>query len=382
MTGQRRPDELIRILRAEFITKPGGVPGGGAVCVTFTCGATGWRGAGGTIVRTLVHETAFQLDTGGNARGANSIDLQHNRSNAVEVAAGTYCFIHGQDNRIDPQSTWNFIFGYNNDLLADGNSYIFTVGSNNSFPEGGFGWGASAATVFGVGNTVYDSCESSMIVGDNNDIAGTRCFIVGDLHNDNSLTEDCMVFGHNNNLFFNTGHCILFGSFIELTHARFVYAFGNYVKSNDVAGQYYYKGRIVWSSGARANLGDNQSSKFSQNLLVTNWTVAWLTGFQFPIPVDTVWTFGVVITGTESGCANSYSWKMIEGVIENDGGNCTILAAPTVTNIYRDVATKEWQAVADNVNDRLAIQYRDTAGPDGTDCNITITLESTEVAFA
>ena len=99
----------------------------------------------------------------------------------------------------------------------------------------------------------------------------------------------------------------------------------------------------------------------------------------FPIIEDSIWGFIIYIVGTEPGCANSYMWK-IEGVAENDGGATTILTS-TVTNIYRDVATKEWQVVADDPNDRMIFQFRDTAGADPTDCNIQISLFTMEVGF-
>jgi hypothetical protein len=69
-------------------------------CVTHTCATTGFRIAGGTsTVRTLVWESAFQLDTGGDARGTQAVDLQINRNNSSEVASGPRAVIlAGLDN--------------------------------------------------------------------------------------------------------------------------------------------------------------------------------------------------------------------------------------------------------------------------------------------
>jgi hypothetical protein len=114
--------------------------------------------------------------------------------------------------------------------------------------------------------------------------------------------------------------------------------------------------------------------------MITAWAATFTTSrFEFPIIEDSIWLFEAWIAGTELGCANSFAWK-IEGVVENDGGTTTILAQ-TVTNIYRDVATKEWQAAADDVNDRLIFQFRDTAGPSSDDCNIQFTMRATEVGW-
>ncbi len=84
-----------------------------------------------------------------------------------------------------------------------------------------------------------------------------------------------------------------------------------------------------------------------------------------------------MVSATEKGCVNSHAWK-IEGIVENDGGTTTLLNS-IVTNIYRDVVTKECQVVADDPNDRLAVQFRDTGGPDATWTNIQISMFTVEV---
>ena len=391
MTGQRRPDEMIRILRAEFITKPGGVPGG--TCVTFTCGATGWRGAGGTIVRTLVHETAFQLDTGGNARGTYAIDLQQDRTNANEVAASPYSFICGSDNEINPvNGDWCTIFGAWNTLH---NGYLDYV----------FGW-------------FHDINESSgcMFVGDQTTVTDETTFVFsgGSGHDIDylvtahiwgesitvapgaSFAVDVYAYGFNHDIDDRCYGIYIWGESQNHAHAIYSAAFGLWHDTNDAylvmvatgdgckhdaLGTSYLRGRILWNNNARHVIGDAQSSGFSQSEDIDTWQVAWTSSvLQFPIPTDTVWYFDARLAGTEGGAANSYVWK-IEGVIENDGGVTTLLGVPTVTNVYRDVATKEWQVIADNVNDRLVFQYRDTAGPDGTNCMITLTMFTTEVTY-
>ena len=160
----------------------------------------------------------------------------------------------------------------------------------------------------------------------------------------------------------------------------------SYLSDADASGD-YYDGRILNSGdyendtpsdGTGEIGGFNQDSWFSQNDIITTWNAAWTTGrFQFPIIEDSVWLFEAMIAATEKGCANSHAWK-IEGFIENDGG-VTTMKNTIVTNFFRDVVTKECQAVADNVNNRLAFQFRDTAGPDATWTNIQISIMTVEV---
>jgi hypothetical protein len=51
----------------------------------------------------------------------------------------------------------------------------------------------------------------------------------------------------------------------------------------------------------------------------------------------------------------------------------------TVTNVHRDVITKECQVVADDANDRLAVQFRDTGGPDATWTNVQFSMMTAEI---
>lgn len=410
MTAQARPDELIRILRAEFVTKSGGVPG--AACVIFACGATGWRATGGTIARTLVHEVAFQLDTGGNARGAYAVDLQQQRFAVTNVAAGDFsAILSGEDNEIHPNSDYCTIVGDTNILSTSGGnepSYCWVEGYLNDLSGICYG-----LTVLGVGHVLVDAIYGTylgdsqqtdgasscfaFIEGNDLLIAGTDaptyCATGGVLNLMEGDLYGCFQWGESNEMVnaggVNAGNWMgaQFGYNNFQTNVDHNFAFGRRTGSYLPTDAGYFDGRCLYNGddpqefpGGSEDSGFNQSSRFDQNMKVLNWLVAWTTGrFEFPIIQDSVWAFRARIAGTEQGCANSYDWEIV-GMIENDGGVTTMLHS-TVTNHYRDVATKEWQAVADNVNDRLAFQYRDTAGPDGTDCNIQFSMQTTEVGW-
>lgn len=420
MTAQTRPDELIRILRAEFVTKAGGVPG--ALCVTFTCGATGWRVVGGTIPRTLVHEVAFQLTAAGNARGNYAIDLQQDQGGVADVAAGDYsAILGGQGNSIvdsGGRSDYSTICSGEFSVLDDAydchvhgsyhdisnESYaIHACGEGFTIDDvvygffAGEGHSVTGLFVHGNGLGLYSLVESNDFLSNINTdptytgMIGVFNITEGDvwftlLHGEENTAHGLRALPFDDEWVLWSA---TFGAENHLDNVIHNYLFGWGCKSYDVAHGNYYAGRIVlsgdypndWFPDASGYGGGyNQASEFSQSDWITVWPVAWTTSrFELPIIQDSIWYFDIRIVGTEVGCANSYCWT-ITGVIENDGGNTTILQS-TITNIYRDVATKEWQAIADNVNDRLVFQFRDTAGPDATICNIQMQMFTTEVGY-
>ncbi len=414
MTAQVRPDELIRILRAEFVTKSGGVPGGG--CVTHVCGAVGWRATGGTAARTLVHETAFQLSAGGDARGNLAIDLQSSRWVAADVAGGNLSTIlSNEENRIDANCQWSSICGPYNEILdnSDGshilgqfndiydNSYsAIAIGDSHDIEDGSYvffsGVGHTVQKPAGTNGAlgVFSFLEQNDFISNANDYP-TYTGSFGILNVQEGDVWYVFQFGEANKVYGlgTPGEQCLWGiqnGFENYSqHVYRNYLFGEACKSSLAAGDGYYDGRIVLSGdypnaspadGTGMPGGYNQDSWFSQSDQIATWNVAWITSrFEFPIIQESVWGFEIHIVGTDRFSANICFWK-IEGLIKNAGG-ATTLVWSSITNLYRDVVTKEWQVIADNPNDRLVVQFRDTAGPDATVWNIQFRMFTTEVGF-
>ena len=391
-------------------------PVGGA-CVAFTCGPVGWRGTGGTIPRTLVHEAAFQLSAEGNDRGAYAIDLQQERFSDVDVAAAEHsAILSGKRSSIDPDASycviiggWNNIYdtlggpapsncsilGDSNEIESDG--YALSILGQSHYAEYSnygsyFGYNQNAESAFGC----FSFIEGNDIVANVNDNP-TYSGSIGILNLIEGDVFDSYQFGESNKMIgLGTGGnddiwmCLQIGYENRLEEQgdnvwQFGRRTGSYLPAG-LAGD-FFNGRMVVSgdspnqypAGAEFS-GFNQNSWFNQNTSISTWNVAWTSSrFQFPIIQDSVWFFEIFIAGTEIGCANSYAWK-IEGLVENDGGTTTILVS-TVTNVYRDVVTKEWQVTVDDPNDRLVLQYRDTAGPDATICNIQFSMHTVEVGY-
>jgi hypothetical protein len=246
---------------------------------------------------------ARQADTGGDTRGAASVDLQVTRSNADEIAEGDYGFIGGgADNKIEPESDYGAIVGgYQN--VINGDSTPVPVPSDYSFIGGG---------------------RENVVSG---------------------LSDYCAVVGGRENVCGN--------------------AFANIVGGYGAATRNY--GEHAQASGYFAAVGDGQYSRFVARRSVafsdTNWKTLYLDGASelMGIDVDTVWMFDVLLVGTTSGCSKSFGFRIV-GVIENDGGTTTILNSSTTTYYDADDSSFDAQAAADDTNDALLIQVKDTDG--------------------
>jgi hypothetical protein len=88
--------------------------------------------------------------TGGNARGANAIDIQNTRNNNLRVASGLRSICIGNDCRAAPTDS-------------------IVIGTNNNCAGGGI--------IIGVGNTNSDN--TSIMLGSNNGAGGANTVIIG-----------------------------------------------------------------------------------------------------------------------------------------------------------------------------------------------------------
>lgn len=125
------------------------------------------RAADSALVLTPKGTGAFILGpkpdgtvTGGNARGANAVDLQISRTASTQVASAAYSFVAGLNNTTST-SNGNVAIGVGN--TASGAAGSIAIGntnsaSNASTPSVAFGWsnsssGGGAGCLFGIGNT-------------------------------------------------------------------------------------------------------------------------------------------------------------------------------------------------------------------------------------
>jgi hypothetical protein len=388
-------------------------------CVTFECGLVGWRATGGTDSRVLVHEIAFQLSTDGNPRGSYAIDLQRYRFADDEVAGSYGSAIFSNE--------WNKIGGTG----AGGGAgeydceWSTITGAYNTIDDN-----ASYCHILGNFNAIYEDCYDVVACGWSHDLNLAQYILCA---YDDNVVEDalgCFLLGENNTLLatglgdyptytgmFGTGnfqegdvwYCFQFGddhvadgdsiwgiwigmqggydTYMQDVNMNFL--FGNSLKSYCPVLAEYYDGRMVLgesgvggvtTDGTGHSGGFHQASWFSQNWVINTWYVAWTTAYQYPIIADSAWGFKAYISETTINCGEIGLWK-IEGLIKNAGGTTTLVWS-SVTPLHRDNANREWQAAADNVNDRLIFQFRDLTGPDATtDHNTQIRVDTEEVGF-
>jgi len=115
--------------------------------------------------------------TGGNARGANAVDWQTNRSAATQVASGSYTFIGGGTN--------NTAIGVNSNVVGGANNAV-----NYSYQFIGAG----------INNTISGSpaAVSAIVAGQSNSISGGYSSIVGGHLNTASGYFNSIVGGESN----------------------------------------------------------------------------------------------------------------------------------------------------------------------------------------
>lgn len=296
MTAQDRPDEMIRILRAEFVNKAGLIGGGGGACVTFTCAATGWRAAGGTsTVKTLVHETAFQLDTGGNSRGISAVDLQQLRSAADEVAAGDYSAI---------------IAGYYNKITSGGSFGAIVGGHDNEIQGGSVTPSNNCVIVGGTGNVIGILCLSSSVIG----------------------AEDSEV----------------------LASTHFSVTMGDTAQA--VWGNSFVQG-VVIATGLPGAAQTEIITRALNATLTSTWSNI---GDFLITRGNTYrsWVFRARIIGTNQNHSMTWAYEIV-GVMENANGSVTLLTS-TTTALYEDDSNFDARAFVDDAVNRFYIQVQDT----------------------
>ena len=139
------------------------------------------RGGSGTIANSLIlnKNGSLQRDTGGNARGANAVDLQISRSAATYVAASDYSVIGGgEHNSIAPSADYSTIGGGSTNAILDNAGYSTiggggsnTIDTNSRYATIGggelnvIGTNASHSTIAGGEENTIDSTSNQATIG-------------------------------------------------------------------------------------------------------------------------------------------------------------------------------------------------------------------------
>ena len=263
----------------------------------------------GALQAQLTDSTA----TGGNARGANAVDWQTSRSNAVMVASGTYSVVAGgSSNRATNQ--YAFSGGGNNNLNS---GYIATlIGGNSQTASGTY-------SVVGGGFSNNANTDYATVVGGQSNTAqGYYNFIGAGFTN--SGTSSSAVTTQSGTMNGTTA--------VTLSGSNASIKVGQYITGTSIAGDTY----VAAISGTSLTLSKNASGSSTSTL-----------SFYTP--------HGVVVGGGNNQATGSYSF--IGG-----GGD-----AGTAAN--RNVASGDWSVVGGGIKN-TASGLGSFVGGGGTDGSV------------
>lgn len=279
--------------------------------------------------------------TGGNARGANSVDLQTVRSAANQVPSAARCFIGGGQRNIVTDTESGTIAGYGNSIASP---YSAAGGFSNTISAGG---GSSA--LFGESNSVGTSHAAAFGAGSTNTVNGYSA-----------------VFGRLNN-------------------ASQIYVF---VSGYQALANFY--GARLHGHGQISRKGDNQRGDVAmwRSITGTAQTDLFLDGSSARPTMQSngVWNFTASIVAVTSVVGNgtgtlgdSYAITL-SGCIKRIGNTTslvgtiqTIMAAQSDTSMSSSAVT----ITADDTNECLRIQFT----PPTTAGSTTVTRVNARVDF-
>jgi hypothetical protein len=160
----------------------------------------------GALVASVPDGTA----TGGNARGANAVDLQQSRSGAGQVAFSNYSFVGGgQNNSTASGDHYQVVVGgLSNSINASGHSFIGGGQSNSIATGSGSGW----SVVTGGRSNVASSQYATVSGGQSNTNSSYGGFIGGGFSNAASNNFQTISGGESNTASTNTHATVVGGT--------------------------------------------------------------------------------------------------------------------------------------------------------------------------
>lgn len=277
--------------------------------------------------------------SGGNARGADAVDLQVVRAAATQVASGTRAFAGaGRNNTVSAIDA----------AVVGGDTNAATV--DYAFVGGGISNTASAASATVAG-------------GDANTASGSQSAISGGVDNTASGSQSFIGGGEGN---------VASGGYSSVPGGV-----------NALANKWAQRSLSAGSFGA---FGDAQASELIWRISTIDATAnveMFLDGSSAiaTIPNNTTWGFDIILVGRSSAGVEAV-WS-VRGAIHNNGGTTALTAAVT-TAMIADGTGGTWGVVgsfvvdADNVNDALRLRV---TGAAATNIRWTAHARIIEVGF-
>lgn len=346
---------------------------------TQTSGSNGWTPGGGFSLQ-IPDNTII----GGNPRGLGAVDLQTQRTAAIQVASGAGSFVMGVNNRAS--GTQAVAIGSSS--IAS-NSYTFAMGLNNTAS-------GTQSVALGLNNIV--SATNSFAMGSGNVASGNQSVAMGGSSGASASYSTAMGLS-------TAGSAYTAATGASSASGTGASAMGTSTASNTCAtavGQSSAQGSFSFASGYSlaaqigkfthsgtvfSTTGDSQTGMLVVRASTTTNTTVVLTSDgtgagttnQLIASTDRAMAFTGELIGKQSGSANIAAYK-IEGTLVNNAGTVT-MPTGTLTAIGTDsigLNTAPTLA-ADNTNKGLTVT---SGAKTTTNIRWVCTLRSTEVVYA
>jgi hypothetical protein len=368
--------------------------------------------------------------TGGNARGANAVDLQHSRSAATQVASGATSAIGGGLNNsalaargVIGGGTTNTITSGDTSVIAGGSGNTINVAANGlSVIVGGILNSITAAYAFiGGGDSNTNAGTYTSIVGGqqntvnsiqwgfigggfSNQITGNGNVVVGGYDNTGGGTYSFLGGGESNNLSAGS-YATLGGGQSNLISGNWGVIGGGYfnqlneqftaITGGRQANAYLY-GMQAYSSGQFTALADAQMATIQMRRAITGTTITdlYLDGTSVqPIlaATNTIWMARIQVVAVCTAQGNgtvatgaAYVTERTVGIKRLNITTSLIGAVQTIGTAQADatMATNVVTITADDTNEALRVQYTPptTAGTTST-FRVVATIQLTQIKY-
>jgi hypothetical protein len=361
--------------------------------------------------------------TGGNARGANSVDLQQSRSAAGQVASSNYSFVGGgQNNSTASGDHYQVVVGgLSNSINASGHSFIGGGQSNSIATGSGSGWSvvtggrsnvasSQYATISGGQSNTASTGRHATVVGGQSNTAsgqwaiaggqssvasGTRSVALGAVAT--ASAQQSFAFGLNTTVqgygSVGIGHYAQTG-----TSADLAFASGSgrsYLYNQMSHGNYWF------TDGGNANFGSRQLSQllpYRESALTTAATTVLsldgtgTTNLIVPLGNNRAWnvtidTIAVVtaITGTATGVSVGDCYRETKQLLfKRIGGTSSIVGTVDTSAIKSDTSmSTAAMSVSAGASQQMEITFTAPTfvGGGSVTCRVVSKVMLVEVAY-
>jgi len=311
----------------------------------------------------IINGNSIQLDTGGNARGTYSVDLQSQRSSVTQVSSGLYSFICGQNNT----ASADYSFAFGKDCIASGQH------------SHAMGHSATAS-----GQYAYAEGSLSNSSGVNSHAEGFDSTSSGDFsHAEGYGTIASGVISH------AEGYSTIASGLYSRSEGQGTVASGHASAAGGICAKARLRGQEAYASGMFQNIGDAQRSAYGFFRATTDNTQTEM--FMNEMFTNEIFTNRLTIVAQSAymftvqvAAYNQTDHKragyFLTGVIGRDNSNNTSLTGLVSKQEWEDTGMEacDVSVEADDTNEALIIKV---TGLTGKTIRWHASVNTSEVSF-